>query len=249
MASAGASVGSGGGGAPPALITALTEIVTKPPTAITQPLPSQLLAPINQAINTSADAIELVFNTRVQNQSAVDVLLRRIIAVLNDGGENAPSVNTKIAHLSVLTGLARTANPAFRERLFTAFTGVNSGFERHLLEREEGHKQYGTALGPLHELTLVFLLRCGDGAFSANSLLEWCTNDIRLALQLLTSIVGVKLYEHAVVSETMRVLREFTASTTYLDIGDADGTSAVVACRRLSSLGVRLTFGRAVLMW
>jgi len=75
----------------------------------------------------------------------------------------------------------------------------------------------------VYRLTLVFLLRCGDGAFSAASLLEWTQRDMRLALGLLSSVVSVQAYEHALVAEALRVVREFCVSTTYFD-GNSEKT-------------------------
>ncbi len=65
----------------------------------------------------------------------------------------------------------------------------------------------------------MFLLRCGDGAFTAASLLEWTQHDLRLALNLLASVVSVQAYEHALVAEALRVVREFCVSATYFDGG------------------------------
>ena len=66
-----------------------------------------------------------------------------------------------------------------RTEVFSAMQQIDKAFEQTLMDKEEGHKLYGTSLGRLHELMLCLLIRSTAHAFTTAQLLEFVRGDLR----------------------------------------------------------------------
>ena len=102
-----------------------------------------------------------------------------------------------------------------------ALDRLDKSFEGVLVDREEGHKRYGTALGRLHELMLVVLIRTTDYKFTSAQLLEFVRDDMPLALSILGALLRAT-YEDEVTACGLALLRGMMRADTYVNAHSHD---------------------------
>lgn len=134
-----------------------------------------------------------------------------LVATLNDADVGH---RQKLAALAELAELA--SSNARRDEVFFAMQQIDKAFEQTLVDKEEGHKLYGTSLGRLHELMLCLLIRSTAHAFTTAQLLEFARGDLPLALSIVGALLRVPTYEDALVGCALGLLRGFFRPDTYV---------------------------------
>jgi hypothetical protein len=125
---------------------------------------------------------------------------------------NAPDIDLKmkVSVLVMLSNLALATSHRNREIVLDAMYEIDETFERHLMDKEEGSRDFGTHLGSLHVLTMVTLLRATHYKIKASLFLLFVSKDIGIAFTILVAMLKVEEYEDAIAGAVLRCQPQHT---------------------------------------
>ena len=93
---------------------------------------------------------------------------------------------------------------------------------------QEANRKFGTALGRMHETTLLVLLRATRYTLTTVQLLDFLRGDLTLALAVLQQLIACASYEDEVVACALSLLGGFCRPDTYIDFAHGiDGERSV----------------------
>eukprot|EP00164_Ancoracysta_twista_P008157 GFYU01011718.1.p1 GENE.GFYU01011718.1~~GFYU01011718.1.p1 ORF type:complete len:254 (-),score=49.41 GFYU01011718.1:440-1201(-) len=184
----------------------------------------ELMAKVALADGADDSSIEKMTQLSMSDQNLEqfftndDLSLRFLMKLVNTLNACDESVALKTRILILFSNLSQFTEK--RDLLMEAFFNVNEGFEQVLTDKEIGHKDYGQALGRLHELTLVILIRVSTNRLETRHLMDFVNGNLKLGMDLIVSVLRVPSYEDEVKLNTCHLLLGFTRPDTYFAPGD-----------------------------
>ena len=115
----------------------------------------------------------------------------------------------KTAALVILANFAKPKTT--RDVLYNCLKRIDTMFEETLKEKETAAKDFGTTLGKLHATTLVLMMRVFGYKLSGADVLEYASEKISFALDIVLDVLKVPTYEAEIVANCCCVLSDLSS--------------------------------------
>eukprot|EP01062_Namystynia_karyoxenos_P069079 TRINITY_DN6441_c0_g1_i1.p1 TRINITY_DN6441_c0_g1~~TRINITY_DN6441_c0_g1_i1.p1 ORF type:complete len:700 (+),score=233.92 TRINITY_DN6441_c0_g1_i1:35-2134(+) len=146
-------------------------------------------------------------------------LLQSLVATLN--GE--VGIKKKTTALLSLANFAKQ-KPA-RGEMFSAVKQLDTQFEKTLSEKEQAHASFGSALGKLHETTIVLLMRIDGYRLRGAELLEFADGSMSFAVEILLGMFKVPSYEPEITANCCSALCDLSHPATAITISPGEAVA------------------------